>query len=315
MRGRAVYGARCYFCHGYSGDARTVAAKYLAPPPRDFTRTENLSPSRIERAVREGRAGTAMKPFKDLLDDADIRAVAAFVHESFVRCARRNTRYHTAQNGWPDHERRYGAAFPFVTGALAVDASPALLTPDERAGRALFLATCSVCHEGSRVQELPMALDTGTARTARPPGVVDQARNEDEGERLAGHDEDHDEEEAEEYEREYGTGEPSEHDIAPVLHDATPQEKRGGEIYARACALCHAADGSGRNWIGSFLRPHPPDLRTPEVAARLDEARLRTVIRQGLRETSMPAFSSVLTPAEIEAVAAYVRRAFFAPAR
>ena len=28
-RGRAIYNFRCYFCHGYSGDARTLAATYL----------------------------------------------------------------------------------------------------------------------------------------------------------------------------------------------------------------------------------------------------------------------------------------------
>ncbi len=36
-QGRAVYNFRCYFCHGYSGDAKTLAATYLQPPPRDFS--------------------------------------------------------------------------------------------------------------------------------------------------------------------------------------------------------------------------------------------------------------------------------------
>ena len=35
--GRALYDRHCYFCHGYSGDARTAAAAALEPPPRDFT--------------------------------------------------------------------------------------------------------------------------------------------------------------------------------------------------------------------------------------------------------------------------------------
>ena len=30
--GRAIYNFRCYFCHGYSGDAQTLAARYLSPP-------------------------------------------------------------------------------------------------------------------------------------------------------------------------------------------------------------------------------------------------------------------------------------------
>jgi len=38
--------------------------------------------------------------------------------------------------------------------------------------------------------------------------------------------------------------------------------------------------------------------------------RLRQVIRDGLPETSMPAWKSVLEPHEIDAVIAYISRAF-----
>ena len=31
--GRAIYNFRCYFCHGYSGNARTVAASQPGSPP------------------------------------------------------------------------------------------------------------------------------------------------------------------------------------------------------------------------------------------------------------------------------------------
>ena len=47
--GRSVYNFRCYFCHGYSGDARTLAAEFLSPPPRDFTDTD-------PEALRSARA-------------------------------------------------------------------------------------------------------------------------------------------------------------------------------------------------------------------------------------------------------------------
>ena len=40
--GRRVYNFRCYFCHGYSGDARTLAASMVQPAPRDFTRAPGL---------------------------------------------------------------------------------------------------------------------------------------------------------------------------------------------------------------------------------------------------------------------------------
>ncbi len=62
-RGRQIYNFRCYFCHGYSGDAKTLAATYLNPPPRDFTAAP-LTHERIALALREGRTGTAMASFR-----------------------------------------------------------------------------------------------------------------------------------------------------------------------------------------------------------------------------------------------------------
>jgi mono/diheme cytochrome c family protein len=45
----------------------------------------------------------------------------------------------------------------------------------------------------------------------------------------------------------------------------------------------------------------------------MPRARLATVIRDGLEGTSMPAWKHVLGPAEVEAIVAYVQRAFFRP--
>jgi len=117
--GRAVYNFRCYFCHGYSGDAKTLASTYLDPRPRDFT-SSALSLAQIETAVRDGRAGTAMKSFRGILNEAELAAVSAFVAREFVRDKAPNTRYHTKENGWPRHDR-FAAAFPFARGELALD--------------------------------------------------------------------------------------------------------------------------------------------------------------------------------------------------
>lgn len=156
--GRAVYNFRCYYCHGYSGDARTLAATMLASRPRAFQELapEAMPPARIEHAVRHGIEGTAMKPFTGTLREREIRAVTAFVHEEFVVRRAPNTRYHTPENGWPAHER-YEAAFPFARGELAIDEPEAKLTPREKAGRALFLSTCITCHDRGR------AIDAGPA--------------------------------------------------------------------------------------------------------------------------------------------------------
>src|SRR5262245_32873218 len=76
--GRDVYNFRCYFCHGYSGDAKTLAASYLDPKPRDFqnTKPEELPVERILAAVKDGRPGTAMKGFTGILNEQEMQAVS-----------------------------------------------------------------------------------------------------------------------------------------------------------------------------------------------------------------------------------------------
>ncbi|MBL4614443.1 MAG: cytochrome c [Magnetovibrio sp.] len=69
-------------------------------------------------------------------------------------------------------------------------------------------------------------------------------------------------------------------------------------------------DGTGGNWIGAFLEPHARNLTNPKDTAHLDPKTLRTVISNGIRESSMPAWGSVFDPAQIDAVASYVTRVF-----
>ena len=164
-RGRAVYNGRCYFCHGYDGNAETVAATMLDPKPRDFTQSPGLDRDRIVAALLNGKPGTAMKPFKGTLSAAEIEDVASFVNETFVKCGARNTAYHTPANGWPDHAARYGAAFVFATGKLPLDVPERLLDAGEQAGLALFLSACISCHEGRLAQPSALGL-TGPGGTA-----------------------------------------------------------------------------------------------------------------------------------------------------
>jgi len=154
--GRRIYNFRCYFCHGYSGDARTLAASMLEPAPRDFTRARGLDEARVGAAVRSGIPGSAMASFAGTLSPREIELVARFVVAEFVQARAANTRYHTAANGWPDHER-YAGAFPFATGDIPLDRPDASLSGAERAGKQLFMGACISCHDRAKV------LDAGAA--------------------------------------------------------------------------------------------------------------------------------------------------------
>jgi cytochrome c oxidase cbb3-type subunit 3 len=289
--GRQIYNSRCYFCHGYSGDARTQAAALLQPPPRDFTRAPALDAAAIRQALQQGRPGTAMASFAELLDSADIAAVADFVVAEFVRARAPNTAYHTPENGWPEH-RRYADAYDFALGRLRVDTPETNLNEAQRHGLALYLSACVSCHDSGDNTPLHWAarpasfprpgIEVGGRPIAVP--VVDAVSS------------------ASVYAR---------HEQAPRLKGLSLRERRGERLFQANCAFCHAPDGSGRNWIGQFMEPPARDLRQLDAAAL---ARLPDTIRNGLPGRAMPAWRDVLKPAEVAAVAAYVKRAFAAKA-
>lgn len=309
-RGRAVYNFRCYFCHGYNGNARTIAARYLSPQPRDFT-ASRLSASDIITAVRDGRSGTAMKSFRGVIGDGEIADVAAFVSEEFVRRKAINTDYHTAENGWPDHRARYGAAYPFVLGQLSPLAPPESLTEEQQAGLRLFRQSCTTCHDlGNR--PIPVKSWRIPGADAVPAAPAPKSDNGSSG--GYGYGGSYGGGYGDSYGDGYGGESAAVHDKPPVLAGLAAKERRGKRLYQRACAYCHAADGTAENSIGEFLQPHPTDFTKADSAAMLSDERLDRTIRNGVPQTSMPAFA-MLDAKERAAIIAYLRRAFLSTAK
>lgn len=319
--GRKIYNFRCYYCHGYSGDAKTLAATYLAPTPLDFTAAAaaTLSRERMLRAIRDGRAGTAMAGFGGILTPREMELVADFVREEFISRKAQNTRYHTAANGWPAHER-YRDAYPFATGQVGVDTPWAQLDAQQAAGKRLYLASCVSCHDRGRAGADPVAWELRAVSYPRNqdscstchgaggklrPSASHMAPPPRAGDPPHLHPQQH----------AGAQGPHAVHDIPPHIATLSPLERRGETVYQQNCAFCHAADGTGRNWIGAFLEPHPRDLTDAAAMAALSGERLRHAIREGVAGSSMPAWKAVLPEADINAVAAYVARAFQPGAR
>lgn len=294
--GRSVYNYRCYFCHGYSGDARTLAATYLSPPPANFRGLSlaQLNRVKILEVLQHGRPGTAMKSYAGILDNNDMKAVAAFVENEFIVRKAGNTRYHTAENGWAGHDR-YQAAFPFATGEIPLSRSWESLTPQELEGKRLYLGSCVSCHDRGAADGEAMQWD------ARP---LSYPRNN------------------------YQPGSPALpldaitsaspyalHEIPPKAASLTPLERRGERLFQSNCAFCHGADGTGKNWIGQFLEPHPRNLRDPTFMSGATRQSITQAIREGLPGTSMPAWKQVLPENDIAAIVAYINRVFHPLAR
>lgn len=288
--GRAVYNFRCYFCHGYSGDAKTLASTFLSPPPADFTSAAHKALSResVLATLRQGRPGTAMKSFAGTLSDREMEVVAGFVVDEFVARHAHNTHYHTAENGWPDHER-YRSAYPFATGEIPLSQPWESLSEAQTAGKRLYLSACVTCHDrGAGTQDdtvwdaRPLSFPRGNFSLANPPKIDAMT----------------------------GATPYALHDIVPKAKGLRPIEKRGEKLFQNNCAFCHGADGTGKNWIGQFLEPHARNLRDPAFMTGMTRQRLSHVIREGLPNTSMPAWKDVLGSGDIRALSAYINRVF-----
>jgi len=242
-------------------------------------------------AVTHGRDGTAMRGFSHTLSTVDIAAVVDFVRQEFMTKKALNTRYHTAENGWPDHER-YAVAFPFALGKIAIDTPTESLSPEQQLGKRIYLASCVTCHDRAKVS------DTDVVWEPRP---VSYPRNQYTAGKSATAGVD-------------ATSQASiyaKHQNAPQLANLTAREQRGEKLFQANCAFCHAADGTGKNWIGQFLESHPRNLTDTAFMQTMTYAKLKHVIENGLPGTTMSAWKNVLQPEEIDSIIGYINKAFY----
>ena len=294
-RGRAVYNAHCYFCHGYGGDARTVAASVLDPPPRDFTSANSvqLTRRRMLEVIRNGSPGSAMQGFSTRLRDSQIEAVTAFIRDQFLEGSAANISYHSAVNGWSDNAADSPAAV-FATGAQSLATPWESLTERERVGRRIFASSCVSCHARGESTDLNHSQAWRNEAVTFPEG--NYVEHTDLASRPA-------------------TAVFERHQRTPEVDTEMP-EHPGAQLFQRNCASCHAGDGSGRNWTGSFLQPPPPDFTRPHSTVAPTVTQLIDVIANGVPATSMPGWRDVLEPAQIVHLGAYLQRTFarFKPA-
>ncbi|MDH3390003.1 MAG: cytochrome c, partial [Gammaproteobacteria bacterium] len=265
----------------------TLASTYLQPPPRDFTHTraEHLSREKMISTVAAGKPGTAMHGFSRLLNAREIIAVVDFVRVEFIDHQRENTRYHTPQNGWREHQR-YRLAFPFATGEIPLDRDWSQLTSRQARGKQLYLTTCITCHDRARVQDEGVIWSKQSISYPRnnySHTAVDAISS------------------ASIYAR---------HDVPPRVPHLSATAARGKDLWQQNCAFCHAADGTGENWIGSFLEPKPRNLTDVDFMQDMTDDLLRERIREGIENTSMPAWKNVLSEIQIQQIISYIDVAF-----
>jgi len=85
IRGKEVFLARCVGCHGPKGDGKGPGARFMSPPPADFTDKDDAccggdtGPGDFYYRILHGWPGTAMENFGERLSVDDIWRVVLFV--------------------------------------------------------------------------------------------------------------------------------------------------------------------------------------------------------------------------------------------
>jgi mono/diheme cytochrome c family protein len=80
--GARLYAERCSPCHGDEGRGDGPTAPALVPPPRNFRDPalwKDRTTEQLRATVQGGKPGTMMPPFRDVLSDAEIDAVVAYL--------------------------------------------------------------------------------------------------------------------------------------------------------------------------------------------------------------------------------------------
>ncbi len=165
--GSRVYGRLCANCHGLTGNGRGPVGPWSYPYPRDFrtgafkVAVGDSKPTldQLVRQLRQGVPGTSMPVF-DLLPEADVRAVSAYV----VHLSRRGVAEAAGLRAAVDGDeptaavRRAAAADaerwnqprPALPTVVAVESGETGYAEAVRRGKELFhspTAGCAACHQ------------------------------------------------------------------------------------------------------------------------------------------------------------------------
>lgn len=82
--------------------------------------------------------------------------------------------------------------------------------------------------------------------------------------------------------------------------------KEGKKVYDMNCAMCHGAKGAGDGAAAAALNPKPANFVKGVFKYGSKDTDLAKIIKSG--KGAMPPWGSILKPADIENVIAYIRK-------
>jgi mono/diheme cytochrome c family protein len=283
-RGKALYLQHCAVCHGADGRAGTPVGRMLEPRPRDFgdpVEMARVTVDRIYRAIKEGRPGTAMAAWDQVLTEPEIGDVIDHIHS-------------LASPGRP----------PLSPEKLSLEV-----------GRRIYEKQCAFCHGADG------RADTEVAKVLNPPprnfsDPVEMARVDDgrmysaiklgrEGTAMGGRGELLSPAEIIDVMRFVRTL------VRPLPSGMTTERFDvlvGERIYRERCAVCHGEKGNALTPLGLNLVPAPRDFTDAKGMGSVTDKQLTDSIMRGRPGTAMAPWRGVLNRDDVRRVILYIRR-------
>lgn len=290
-RGKALYERNCIVCHGGSGNADTPAGRLLKPRPRNFAdpvEMARVTVDRIYRAIKDGRPGTAMAPWKQNFTETEIGDLIDYIH----------TLGSTAEKSKVSTDR------------LSLEV-----------GLRIYERECASCHGTDGSADTPVA----NVLNPRPRVFADpivMARMDDgriymaiyrgrPGTAMGGHGELLAPAEIIDVMRYIRTL------VRPLpagMTSAQLDARVGEQVYRQNCIACHGEEGNGRTALGQHLVPPPRDFTRGAEMAALSDADMARAITHGVSGTAMAPWEGVLNKEDVRRVILFIRRSFARPA-
>lgn len=285
-RGKALYERYCAVCHGIDGKADTPIARLLKPAPRNFTDPVDIARVTVDRmyqSIAQGRPGTAMAGWKQILSETEIGDVIDYVR-SFAPTRDTSTRS-SAQISLEVGKRIYDRECAYCHGRQGRADTPAakVLEPSPRN----FSDPVAM----ARVDDgrMYMAIYRGRPGTAMggrgeqlsPSEIIDVMR----------------------YIRTLVQPSPG---TTPAQVDMLVGER----IFVQYCAPCHGTAGDARTPLAEHLAPKPRDFTDVATMRTTDDRRLTNSILHGVQGTAMASWDGVLNQEDVRRVLLYIRTRF-----
>src|SRR5574341_238743 len=286
-RGKALYERHCAVCHGDDGRGDTPAGRLLKPRPRNLAdpiEMARLTVDRIYRAIKEGKPGTAMAAWKQVLTEPEIGDVIDYVHglASAAGTAPMRAEQLSLEVGRRIYARECASCHG-VDGRADTDIARVLNPPPRNFADPIAMARV----DDGRMYMAIYRGRPGTAMGGRgellaPAEVIDVMR----------------------YIRAL---------TQPLPAGMTSAEldlRVGEQIYQQYCLACHGEKGDGQTQVGRHLAPPPRDFtRTADMASASDSD-LGQAIMRGIPGTAMAPWEGVLSKDDVRRVVLFIRRTF-----